>query len=87
MIEPTTKALEALSTPPNNLKEFCDNNKQFLADIERELNWLTQVSARYGEYIGMRHGGGCGDQGDKDAWIVADKTVKKVRAAIGYSYP
>ncbi len=87
MAELSQKATEALATPPNLLGEFCDKNKKFLQGIERELNALSQTSAYYGEYISMRHGNGCGDQGNESARKEADKVVKKVRKALGYSYP
>ncbi len=80
---------EILEMGENDLISFCDDPKNYekLQTLERELDHLATVAAARGEYISMRYGSGCGDQGHDSAKKSMEKTRKKVRRALGYAYP
>jgi len=58
-----------------------------LSELESELDSLTQNACMAAEYIGHRGTYGCGDSGHDKAFKAAEKKLKKVRKAIGYTYP
>lgn len=53
-------------------------------------SWLAQASihaARLMAYVETRYGMGCGDQGHQAAVKTSNRTVAKVRRALGFTYP
>ena len=48
---------------------------------------LSVIAAELSEYLGYRGGYGVGDHGHDAALLKADKKRKKIRKALGYSYP
>ena len=69
---------------------------KFVSDFPQEvsLSFMTdyacafsELMAEISEYLGQRGGYGCGDHGHEDAMLVVAKHKKKIRKALGYSYP
>ena len=58
-----------------------------LSEIEDVFNQMTQKACLLSEYIGHRGTYGCGDYGHNEAEMKAEKKLKKVRKAIGYTFP
>jgi len=48
---------------------------------------LALMSAELSEYLGYRGGFGCGDHGHEAALKAFEKKRKRIRKALGYSYP
>jgi hypothetical protein len=68
------------------------NNEQLyssgeLKELSKQASYLSEQLAVISEYLDWRGGGGCGDHGHDDALKKAEKRRKKVRKALGYTYP
>jgi len=61
-----------------------DTDKQ---NAEDKASSLSVAFAEISEYLGYRGAYGMGDHGHLDALKACDKKRKRVRKAIGYSYP
>ncbi len=81
--------MRLLNLPLADLQKYCDKkkNRLHLQELENSLDHLCRFSAARAAYVMMRHGCGCGDQGHDKAVKEAGKVTKKVRKALGYSYP
>lgn len=77
-----------LKLPPN-LHEPCAEMPDTctLCGASRKLDGVTQDLAFLSEYMSWRGGAGCGDHGEVKAAKKADARVRKVRKALGYTYP
>lgn len=58
-----------------------------LHKIEMFAEMMAVICSEISTYVGMRGGDGCGDHGHEKAIEKARKTRKKVRKALGYTYP
>jgi hypothetical protein len=58
-----------------------------LQEMERECDALIQRASLLSTYLGARGADGCGDHGHEVALRYAQKQVKRIRKAIGYTYP
>jgi hypothetical protein len=82
------KALRLLKLPVAQLEgAFARLPVSEIQEIEGEAGQLAQAAAFLGEYAGYRGAYGCGDHGHADAVHQASKKVKRVRKALGYTYP
>ncbi len=54
---------------------------------EAELSALIQRAALLEAYISQRWNTGCGDQGHEASARHANRTIVKIRRALGFSYP
>jgi hypothetical protein len=66
----------AAAAAPNDLQE-----------TESELSALIQRATLLETYISHRYNTGCGDQGHDKSAKIANKTLTKVRKALGFAYP
>jgi hypothetical protein len=57
------------------------------SDLERSADGLASQAALLGGYLGLRGGAGAGDHGHDKALTHGRKREKRVRAALGYTYP
>ncbi len=53
----------------------------------RELDAIIERLARFREYIDQRDGAGCVDQGHAAAVKASNKIGRKIRKALGFTYP
>ena len=51
------------------------------------MDTMIERLARFREYLNTRYGHGCGDQGHKSAVKEQNKMARKIRAALGFTYP
>lgn len=58
-----------------------------LSEISDYLTAKSVLLAELAGYVDRRGGAGCGDDGHEEALKKAQKDRKKIRKAIGYSYP
>ena len=58
-----------------------------IQDLERTADGLCQQYALLSGYLSLRGAAGCGDHGHEDAMKEANKKLKKVRKALGFTYP
>lgn len=58
-----------------------------MSEISDYLTAKSVLLAELSEYIDRRGGAGCGDDGHEKALEKAQKERKKIRKALGYSYP
>lgn len=79
----------------------CKCSKQLRKDFEKgdemsgtqrgklaeDLQDLALSAAWKSAYLDHRHGSGCGDQGHADSVKHANKVLKAVRQAFGFTYP
>lgn len=56
-------------------------------EVESLADGLSALAAEISAYAGMRGADGCGDHGHEEAMKAAQKARKRVRKALGYSYP
>lgn len=56
-------------------------------DLERHLDGLVQHASMLSEYLGQRGTYGCGDHGHEDSLKAANSKLKKIRKAMGFTYP
>jgi hypothetical protein len=85
---PTTE--ELLNRPLNEWREALEAAKASganLQEIEGNLSAMVQRAALLESYISRRFNTGCGDQGHEASAKHANKTLTKIRVAMGYSYP
>lgn len=91
----------ALSTPPvvwNRIaRAWIDNGPGFdhfpppgpdrgeLANTIHTLDNIIMALVRFREYLDMRYGAGCGDQGHTSAVKSSNKVVNNVRRVLGYT--
>lgn len=76
--------------PRNKWGEFLDSHDLDhveLQEIEVRASAHSVILAEISEYAGYRGAYGCGDHGHEKAVEAAKKKRKKVRKAIGYTYP
>lgn len=86
------KLLKILELGIGELQCNCDQwlnsgGRGELQALENELTNLSALAARYAAYIAYRHGCGCGDQGHDRAYKAMEKADKRVRKALGFTYP
>lgn len=86
----TKKALRAIAVPAFDwdrwFRRNCRNGNEVQAIQDRLLS-IAQWSAHLAEYLSYRGAAGCGDHGHEPAKKAADKKLRRVRKALGYSYP
>ncbi len=58
-----------------------------LQAVESELSAIIQRATLLEAYISHRYNTGCGDQGHDKSAKVANRTVVRVRKALGFTYP
>jgi hypothetical protein len=58
-----------------------------LQEIEGELSAMIQRATLLEAYLSHRYNTGCGDQGHEASAKHAQRTLVKVRKALGFSYP
>ena len=76
--------------PRNEWGEYFDELKSEEKDVQGLASHASQLSALAGElseYLEYRGAAGCGDHGHDEALAKAQKRRKKVRRALGYTYP
>ena len=56
-------------------------------EVLLEVDQVTQATAELGAYLSMRGGAWCGDHGHEQALSHAQTKLRKIRKAMGYSYP
>lgn len=56
-------------------------------EVESLADGLSALAAEISAYAGMRGANGTGDHGHEEAMKAAQKARKRVRKALGYSYP
>ena len=81
-------AYELLGLSPSELANRVDELS--MADIQRfslTLSSLACESAFLDAYLEERGAAGCGDNGDLSGRKAGDKRRKRVRKAMGYTYP
>lgn len=78
-----------LNAPRNEWRTLVEKQcTQLLAiNLPVEIDHLIQHLALLSAYVEERYYTGCGEQSHEDACKAANKQLKKVRAALGYSYP
>jgi hypothetical protein len=80
--------LHLLTLGRGDIARFCDDvAPSELQNMEREASSAAQNAAWISAYIGMRGANGYGDSGHERASAEANKQLKTVRKAMGYSYP
>jgi len=86
------KAMRILKQSPEQVQASMDRCKGRMANDQEVVQYLDAIAQRatlYAEYIGNRTGAGtCGDRKTHDdAAKRAQHVTKRVRKALGYSYP
>lgn len=84
------ESLKPLSsaTSRENLKCFCDSGSTVgVAEFERMISPAIQALAWAEGYLMARGAAGCGDSGHAHATKNADKHLKKIRKAMGFTKP
>jgi hypothetical protein len=79
-----------LALSPNQWGEYLDSievNSLVISDLADIADGICQMVALLSGYLGSRGGNGCGDSGDTEALKDAQKQLKKVRKALGYTHP
>jgi hypothetical protein len=85
--EETFKPLE-LTLSRDNLKVVCDTHTGgTVRELEDMLSQSMQKLAWAQGYLMARGATGCGDSGHEQACKDADKRLKKIRKAMGYTLP
>ena len=74
--------------PPSKIEKHIDS----LSSVERgelaeELSGQIQRLVWNWGYMESRYGSGCGDQGHRSAVKNANRVLRQVRKAMGYTYP
>lgn len=80
------KTTELLAAPVVEWEERAAAIKDKQA-LEAELSALIQRAALLEAYISRRWNTGCGDQGHEASAKHANRTLAKIRRALGFSYP
>ncbi len=83
-----TAMLESVSR--NEWGEFLDKQKATSSELLELSDMLTSRAVLFAElakYLDYRGGAGLGDSGHEIAMKKAQKRRRKVRKALGYSYP
>lgn len=78
------------SKPRNEWGEFLDGLNLRSGELSEMSDYLTNratLLAELAEYLDNRGGNGCGDSGHENAMKKAQKERKRIRKALGYSYP
>ena len=70
-----------------NHLERLNLNSRDIQELASEASSLCAITGELSEYFEWRGAAGCGDHGHDDALKKAQKRRKKVRKALGYSYP
>ena len=80
-------ARQLLDAPPAGLAQFAaDTRPSDLSELARRLNSLAQHAALVAAYLEERGAYGT-DAGHKKALDQANRTLKRIRKAMGFSYP
>ncbi len=88
LTDTATKATSRILTAPlSEWPQRINATKGDLQEIEGELSGLVQRAALLHEYIAHRFNTGCGDQGHEASAKHANRTLVKIRKAMGFSYP
>lgn len=75
-------------TPRNEWGKWFENiNSGDASSIDDYACSLSVIAAEISAYACMRGGNGCGDHGHDAAMKAVEKKRKRVRKALGYSYP
>ena len=83
-----TDLYELLSVAPVKMQELCDGMKTAeKGNTEDALESVILKAAWQYGYVAARYGAGCGDQGHEEAVHAANSLLKKVRKAMGFTYP
>lgn len=78
----------ARTTKRDNLKVVCDTNScGAIGELEEKVSRVMQDLAWAQGYLMSRGAAGCGDSGHDEATKVAEKCLKKVRKAMGFTMP
>lgn len=84
----TTNLLNAMFATREGLESTVDQlDAHVLQCLEKEAAAVSQRAAWVSEYLSLRGASGCGDHGHDEAVKGANKYLKKVRKALGYTYP
>jgi len=76
------------TTSRENLKRFCETHGiTGVAEFERMISSAIQALAWAEGYLMARGAAGCGDSGHEDAAKHADKHLRKIRKAMGFTTP
>jgi hypothetical protein len=78
------QAQELLDTP---LSKFDSLPSRGTQDLASELNALVQKAVLLAAYLDHRYNTGCGDQGHAASAKKANRALKLVRKALGFTYP
>lgn len=76
--------------PRNEWGKYFDELKPEERDVQGLANLaslLCTISGELSEYLEWRGAAGCGDHGHDEALAKAQKRRKKIRKALGYTYP
>jgi hypothetical protein len=78
----------ASTTKRDNLKVVCDTNRgEVVRELEDKVSRTMQDLAWAQGYLMARGAAGCGDSGHDEAVKDAEKRLKQVRKAMGFTMP
>lgn len=89
----STQTEKILLAPVSEWPQLINSDKRrgrvvgSLQEMESELSALVQRAALLEVYLSHRYNTGCGDQGHEDSAKKANRSLLKVRKALGFSYP
>lgn len=83
----TTSALKILESPISEWPQRLNSSRASYHDLEATLSTIAQRAALLSAYIMHRYTSGCGEHTHKDSAAYANRTLIKVRGALGYTYP
>jgi hypothetical protein len=81
------ETLDLLQLAPCGVRAYVDKIPSAKRDqCRRDMEGIAYFAAAYAAYLDERHGGGCGDQGHKDADKAALKAARSIWTKIfGYN--
>ncbi len=80
--------IQMIDWAPVELEPFCDSTTpEQIRNCRETLEMVLQAAAWKHGYLSHRYGDGCGDQGHADSVKEANRTLREVRKALGFTMP
>jgi len=76
-----------LDEPMTHWSSVGELKPQAQHEVIRHLDAVIERAVRLRGYLDERYGYGCGDQGHKAAVKTSNKLAKRIRKALGFTYP
>ncbi len=76
-----------LKAPLAQVPQYINSSRMDLPALECDLHDLVQRAVLIAEYIGTRYNTGTGEKSHEKAAERANRTLTKVRKAMGFTYP